>query len=407
MKQLQNVSKAVQRCNRVGKCKGWDPLKISPCPIMLASGGLSANSPKGLMIAAQEILDDANILMRDLANIAFKCTACGNCTQLCASFGEDGKPLTQPDVVIQALKSDALDAGLVPKSVKRYLENIYGFGNAFAASPETRGALWDDGGAPDLTKHHDYLFYVGDLGSFDKRIQRTAKDVARLFTLAGVSFGVLGKVERSDGNEVKYLGEDTLFEHLAGENIEKFNANKVTRIVALSPHAFNAFKREYPALGADFEVVHYTELLSDLLDQGKLKPQRAVNARVTYHDPCFLGRKNGVYNAPRSILKAIPGLTFIEMARHGKNALCCGGGGANAFTDVLGGGKNAPSVNRLDEACSVNVEIMAVACPQCTTMFAGALPLSQIPKQLSIQDVAELLLTSCEKIEVASGEQTL
>lgn len=403
MSELAKVSRSVLRCNRVGKCKGWDPLTISPCPIMLASGGFSALSPKGLMIAAREILEDRAALTPALAEASFRCTACGNCTRLCASVDGSGEPLTRPDEVIRALRADALERGIVPQPVKRYLENLFHHGNGLGADPADRDGLARAGAAAPFDPSCDYLFYVGDLGAYDPRVQRTALAVARLLSLAGVSFGVLGSRERSDGNEARFLGETALFEHLAEQNIAAFREAGVARVVALSPHAFNAFKRDYPALGGEFETVHYSELLQRLIEQGDLVPARPVAARVAYHDPCFLGRRNGVYDAPRQVLDAIPGLERVEMPRHREHALCCGGGAANAFTDVLGGGEDAPAVHRMREARSVEADIMAVACPQCTLMFGGARPALEDGTAPEIRDIAELLLESCDGAAASDG----
>ena len=396
LQHLEAKRKSVLRCNRVGKCKGWDPERISPCPITVASGGLSALSPKGLMISAREILSGNLEYSEELSETVFKCTACGNCTSLCASVDfETGGPLTRPHEVIAAMKADMTEAGVVPAAVKTYLRNVYEFGNAYAAPQEERDQHLKDLSVAAFDGTHDYLLYIGDVGSYDPRSRSVVRALVELLQTAGVSFGVLGKEEKCDGNEANFLGEKALFQHIAEEIIELYREKNVTRIITLSPHAFNAFKRDYPAFGGGFETVHYTQFLASLIKDGKLKPTKPVDNVVTYHDPCFLGRHNKEYEAPRAILSSVSGLRFVEMPRNRENALCCGGGAANAFTDVLGGGRNRPSRNRMREAYDAGARVLAVACPQCMVMFEDAVKDEGLDANMRVLDITEILRESC------------
>ena len=220
-----------------------------------------------------------------------------------------------------------------------------------------------------------------------------AHSVGSLLMEAGSSIGVLGPEEVCDGNDARAMGETWLFEELAKENIRLFNEREVKRVVTLDPHAYNTFKRDYPSLGATFRVSHYTEKLARLVREGLLKPGD-YKVRATYHDPCYLGRYNQVYDAPRSVLKAIPGLELVEMERHRENSLCCGGGGGNFFTDILGVGEDSPGRVRVREALDTGAEILAVACPLCAKMLTDALKAEEADDRMEVVDVAEIVRRS-------------
>ncbi|MCG8443417.1 MAG: (Fe-S)-binding protein [Caulobacterales bacterium] len=348
------------------------------------------------MITAREILAGDQLYTEEHANIVFKCTACGNCTSLCNSVDFDtGGALTRPHEVIGAMKADMAEAGLVPAAVKRYLRNVYEFGNAYAAPADERAVHLQDLPVDTFERTHDYLLYIGDVGSYDPRARSVVRSLVQLLQRADVSFGVLGAEEKCDGNEVNFLGERALFRHISEENIDLYRAKGVARIITLSPHAYNAFKRDYPAFGSDFEAVHYTQFLASLIEKGVLAPKTPFDEVVTYHDPCFLGRHNNEYHAPRAVLTSIPGLQFVEMPRNKENALCCGGGAANAFTDVLGGGANRPSRHRIREAYDAGARVLAVACPQCMIMFEDGLKGEGLAADMRVLDIAEILHASC------------
>lgn len=388
---LTQVRRSVLRCDRVGKCGGWDEQTISNCPIAASGSGMLPESPRGLMILAREILEGRLGYAKDFADIVFRCTACGNCTMLCNSVDlETGGPLTQPDRVIAAMKADLIEAGFAPPTVRDYLKNLFGFANAYGAPQDERAAGFAGEAIAAFEASHEFLYYVGDVGSFDPRGRKAARDFARLLSAARVPFGILGTDEICDGNEANWLGEKALFQHLAERNIEKFKARGVRKIVTFSPHAFNAMKNDYPALGADFSVQHYTQLLRELTAAKKLPFKNAFAAKITYHDPCFLGRRNAEYDAPRQVLAAVPGVEIVEMARSRENSFCCGGGSANAFADVLQGGDRRPSRVRVREAFATGASVMAVACPQCLIMFEDAIKTENLTGKFRVLDVAEI-----------------
>ena len=234
------------------------------------------------------------------------------------------------------------------------------------------------------------MLYIGCEASFDERGQKMARTAADLLRAWGVSFGVLGAGEQADGNEIRAMGESALFEHLAKQNIEAFGRLGVRKIIALSPHAYHAFKNLYPWLGGAFEVLHYSQVLQRLAAG---KPYRGSDRplKVTYHDPCYLGRHNRQYDAPRQLIRSLPGVDLVEMDRARADALCCGGGGGNFFTGVMAGGSDSPSRARVREATETGASVLAVACPACARMLDDAVKAEELEETLRVLDLAELV----------------
>ncbi len=190
------------------------------------------------------------------------------------------------------------------------------------------------------------------------------------------------------------MGEDGLFELLAETNIKQFSEMKVKKIITLSPHSYNAIRNRYPDFGGNFEVFHYTQFLDNLIRKGKLQPAKDVKARITYHDPCFLGRWNQEYNAPRKVLKSLNGVQLIEMDRNKKGSLCCGGGSGHFYTDLLGGSEESPARIRVREAVATGANILAVACPSCLSMLEDAAKVEGLEATLAVKDIAEIVHSS-------------
>jgi Fe-S oxidoreductase len=192
------------------------------------------------------------------------------------------------------------------------------------------------------------------------------------------------------------VGERGLFEYLAEQNIELFKNKDVEKIFTLSPHGFNAFKNDYPQHGATFEVFHYTQVLDRLVKSKVINPTKRLDMRVTYHDPCFLGRHNSEYEAPRSLLQTVPGLEMVEMEMNRENSFCCGGGGGNFFTDILGSGPKSPARIRVKQAMESGAQIIAVACPNCARMLEDAIKIENVDDDLAVKDISEILLETVE-----------
>jgi Fe-S oxidoreductase len=299
---------------------------------------------------------------------------------------------------MERLKSEAIENGYAPPAIRNFLENSYRSGNPWGLSPQKRADWREELPIPlfDPGKH-SLLLYVGDTGSYDTRAQEATRSLAKILLKAQVPFGILGEKEKSDGNEVHRIGEKGLFEEMAKKNIEAFNALRVKKIVTLSPHAFNTFKNEYPGLGGTYEILHYTHLLRDLLKDGRLRLNGHRHGTVTFHDSCFLGRYNGEYEAPREILKSMPGLKLVEMERHRENGLCCGGGGGNFVTDLVDVTPRPNNV-RLKDVLATGAGLLAVACPKCLVMFEDSVKNNGLEGKVVVKDISELVLESLSDV---------
>jgi Fe-S oxidoreductase len=245
----------------------------------------------------------------------------------------------------------------------------------------------------------DYLFWVGCAGAFEDRAKRTTRAVAQLLHEAGVRFAVLGEGETCTGDPARRAGNEFVFQALAAQNVETLGAVHATRIVVTCPHCFNTLNREYPQLGGDYEVLHHTQLLDALVRQGRLVPIRRVDETVTYHDPCYLGRHNQVYEPPRELLAALPGVTLSEPGRFKERSFCCGAGGARMWMEErLGTRINR---ERSAELVATGAATVAVACPFCRVMVTDGV--SQVAADgVEVRDVAQLLLRAVKPDAEAS-----
>lgn len=373
----------VHRCFRCGYCKFTNDYTDFNCPTY-RKFGFETYSPGGRMWLIRAWLNEEIKNSERFQQILFSCATCANCVEHCVfTFSDD---LVN---IFMAAREEMVSGGIIPPAVRDYLKNINVNGNPYKEPAAERGK-WAEGTGVETYSDQEYLFYVGCVGSYDERAKEIAKAVGGLLLKAGFSIGILGDKENCDGNEVRVLGEAGLFEYLAKQNIELFRDLKVKKVITLDPHAFNVFKNDYPGLGGEFEVYHYTQVLAPLIQEGKIT-LKEYNAKVTYHDPCYLGRHNGEYGAPREILKAVPGLELFEMERSKGNAFCCGGGGGNFFTDILGGGEEGPARIRVREALDTGTEIIAVACPQCAKMLDDAVKSEELDERLAVKDVGEIV----------------
>ena len=374
----------IHRCFRCGYCKFTQDYEDFNCPTY-RKFWFETYSPGGRMWLLRAWRSGEVQSSERLAEIFYSCVTCGNCVEHCAlKFKED-----IVKIFIEA-REEMVDQGLAPPPVRDYLKGIHAHGNPYKESGADRGK-WAEGLGIETYSDQEYLFYVGCVGSYDERGTKIARSVAELLKRAGVSFGILGEKEKCDGNEVKVLGESELFRSLVEENTRLFNDLGVKKIITLSPHGYNAFRNEYPSLGGAIEVMHYTQALAGLAKAGKIELSESKTT-VTYHDPCYLGRHNDVFDEPRSLLKSIPGVRLKEMGKIKNNALCCGGGGGNFFTDIIGGGENSPSRTRIREAAATGAEILAVACPTCAKMFEDAVKDEALEGTIAVKDISEIAL---------------
>ncbi|MFZ5866547.1 MAG: (Fe-S)-binding protein [Thermodesulfobacteriota bacterium] len=376
----------LHRCFRCGYCKLPSDYTDLNCPSYL-NFRFETYSPGGRMWLLRAWLDGEIKTSPRFAEILYSCATCANCVEHCVfpKFKDD---------ILKALiegREKLVETGAVPPAVRDYFKSIHLYGNPYKL-PEADRAKWTDGLDLESYSEQEYLLYVGCVGSYDERGQKSARAVAALLKTMGISFGILGSQERCDGNELKSMGERGLFELIAEENIRKYKELGVKKIVTLSPHSYHAFKNEYPLLGGDFEVVHYSQLAARTIRKVGFK-RSELPMTVTFHDPCYLGRHNKEYEAARKILGALPGVQLKEMDRAKKDALCCGGGGGNVFTDILGAGPHSPARVRAREAAGTGAQVLAVACPGCARMLDDAVKAESLQDNLQVMDLAELVAT--------------
>jgi heterodisulfide reductase subunit D len=242
----------------------------------------------------------------------------------------------------------------------------------------------------------EYLFWVGCAGAFDDRYKKVVRAFTKILTYMNVSYAVLGKEETCTGDPARRAGNEMLYQMQAMQVIEIFRMYGINKVITICPHCYNIFKNEYPDLGASFEVINYLQFLDKNIKEGKLSLKKEVlkNVVVTYHDPCYLGRANDIYNEPRSILNYITS-DFVEMDRNKSFALCCGAGGAQMFKEAEKGDKEI-FIERTEEALRTDAEVIATACPFCMTMLTDGLKYKNREEEVKIQDVAELIAQSLE-----------
>ncbi|PHI18687.1 CoB--CoM heterodisulfide reductase [Lewinellaceae bacterium SD302] len=242
-------------------------------------------------------------------------------------------------------------------------------------------------------KKPEILFWVGCAGSFDDRAQKVTRAFAEILNKAGIEFAILGDEEACTGDPARRAGNEFLYQMVALQNIEVLNMYEVQKIVTACPHCFNTIKNEYPKLGGNYEVVHHTQLLQQLIDNGRIKltdTDSFKGRRITYHDSCYLGRANGIYEAPRSVLESLDG-QLVEMKRSKRNGLCCGAGGAQMWKEDEPGDKRI-NMERADEALATGASIVAVNCPFCLTMLTDGVTAREKQEDVMVLDLSELII---------------
>ena len=240
-------------------------------------------------------------------------------------------------------------------------------------------------------KQPEILFWVGSAGSYDDRAKKITKAFVKILNQANVEFAVLGTEESSTGDAAKRAGNEFIFQMQALMNIELLNGYEVKKIVTCDPHSFNTLKNEYPELGGTYEVVHHTQFINELINEGRLSVDDSVlkSKRLTFHDPCYLGRANDVYESPRQLIRRL-GVNFNEMKRHKRTALCCGAGGAQMFKEPEKGDMDI-NILRTKEALETNPQIIATGCPYCNTMMTDGIKFHEKEDQVVVKDIAELI----------------
>jgi Fe-S oxidoreductase len=306
----------------------------------------------------------------------WRCTTCGNCPRQCPR----GVKIIEAGVSLRRISTEY---GVFPtpvSPVKGVAASLLGKGNPLGEDRGTR-AGWSQGlSVKPFSEDMEVLYFPGCYLCYDPRLKKVSRATAEILNKAGVSFGILGDQENCCGESIRKTGDEKLFKRLARENIKSFVDHGVQRILVSSPHCYHTFKNEYPEFMVKFEVVHIAEYIYELIEQGRLELSGEYGKKVTYHDPCYLGRHNG----------RVAGLELVEMADTGENSLCCGGGGGRIWMETVKGERFSDL--RLDQAAGVGAEVLATSCPYCITHFEESRIALEDSKSLAIKDITEILV---------------
>jgi Fe-S oxidoreductase len=336
------------------------------------------------IFSMRKLIREATFGLSDTEEI-WRCTTCGRCPQRCP------RDVKQIEVMV-SLRRMATSYNLFPPSarpVRGVSAGLFAEGNPFGEEREARGD-WAEGlSVKPFTEGMEILYFPGCYPSYDARLKKVAAATANILNKAGVDFGILGAKENCCGESIRKTGNERLFKHLARENIKAFVENGVKRILVSSPHCYHTFKNEYPEFMVNFEVVHISQYLFQLISEGRLKLAKEYGKKVTYHDPCYLGRHNGIYDPPREVLKRIPGLELSEMAESREDSLCCGMGGGRIWMETPSSERF--SNLRLEQAIGVGAEVLATCCPYCITQLEDSRLTLKDSEAIQIKDITEIL----------------
>jgi Fe-S oxidoreductase len=313
------------------------------------------------------------------------CSTCRNCVQRCPR----GVEIID---VMRAMRRILVPDGVVPASIpnlRGVMTSIASVGNPSRQEPEIRANWAKDLSVKEFTETTETLYFPCCYPSYDPRLKKVAQATANILNQAGVDYGILGSKESCCGESVRKAGNEQLFKRLARENIKTFVENGVKRILASSPHCYHTFKNEYPEFKVNFEVVHVTQYLFELMNKGTLKPTKEYGRKVAYHDPCYLGRHNGIYDEPREVLKKIPGLELVELPESRENSLCCGMGGGRIWMETAKGERFSDL--RLQQAIGVGAEVLVTSCPYCIAQFEDSRLTLKDSEAIQIKDVTEIV----------------
>ena len=388
---LDNLLDTIAKCKRCMNC-------YSACPLVESTRGFPSQGPYGILrsiyygIKWDELLGFEE--KERLRDIIYTCTTCKSCDIRCKLSGagvprvdliEDGRellvaqgvgPLKNQGLALKSIRGEGNPYGLLAKDRLDWLRDL-------SKKRSLSYKVAPDDGSVDL------LLYVGCTASYDSTIQNVACCLVTLLEEMKINYGVLVE-ETCCGNPASRVGEKRMFSDICGENVKRLEEADVKWMVTISPHCYNTFVNEYPnSIIKKLKVQHYTQFLSDMMDKGMLAPRKEIGKVVTYHDPCYLGKRNDVYEAPRRILKGIRGIRLVEMKRNRQDSLCCGGGGGRMWAAVEE--TTRLSQIRLKEAMEVNAEIIATACPWCHIQLADAIKDTGSEGKIEVKDIAELV----------------
>ena len=366
----------------------WMPRSVfgSPATPSLAMAGLAAQE-SAVTIEMPNLIGDI-ITEEEI----WACTTCRNCEDQCPVANE------HVDKIIDLRRYLVLTEGKMNADAQRAITNIERQGNPWGINKKER-EKWresrEDIQVPTVREmekseqEFEYLFFVGSMGSYDNRSQKIAQSFVRIMNVAGIKFAILGNKEKNSGDTPRRMGNEFLFQELATANIETFQKHNVKKIVTIDPHAYNSFKNEYPEFGLEAEVFHHTELLYQWIKEGRIKFTKELNEVITYHDSCYLGRYNTVYDPPREILKAIPGVKLVEAQRNREDGMCCGAGGGMMWTEETVGTRI--NVARTEQLLETKPTMIGTGCPYCLTMISDGVKSKELEESVGNFDIVEIV----------------
>lgn len=380
-------------CTECGRCQDACPAHNTQKPL----------SPKALIMDLKDNLyrnktallsgknDDVSPILgsRITDDVIWACTSCRACEVACPVFIE------QTDKIYEIRRNMVLMESRFPAELQTVFKNMENNFSPWAMSPDDRDKWASDLQVKTMAEiaasgeEVEYLFWVGCAGSFDDRNKKVSRALVSVLRKAGVKFAILGKEEKCTGDPVRRMGNEYIAQSLIQENVATLNNYKVKKVVTACPHCFNAIKNEWKDFGGNFEVIHHTQLIAKLIRETKLKPTKALDEKVTYHDSCYIGRWNNEYSAPREILKSLPMVKVQEMEKSGANGMCCGAGGGRMWMEETIGVR--VNTKRTEQALSTNASVIAANCPFCMTMMTDGIKSKEMSDKVKIKDIAELM----------------
>ncbi len=357
-------------------------LDVGPGLVKAKAGGNSGNPGENSISMIGDVIT---------TEIIWDCTTCRACQEVCPVFIE------HIDKIVDMRRNLVLEQAEMPESAEIALRCMEERGHTCKGTTACRIDWFSDiGGAKLLSEDQDVeiLYFVGCSAALEDRNMKVSASFGRILQAAGVKFGLLGEEESCCGEPARRMGNEYLFQMQARKNIETFKRYGVKKIVVSCPHGYNTLKNEYPQFGGEFEVVHHSQFIAELIKQGRLKLKNGIVQKITYHDACYLGRHNDVYNEPRQVVAAIPGAQFKEMERHRSRSFCCGAGGGHMWMEETAGTRI--SEMRTDQALATQASVIATACPFCLQMFEDAIKAKEASDSLKAMDIAELVAGAIE-----------
>ncbi len=354
-------------CYQCGLCTG-----VCPWNLVRPSPFLVNRHVRAAQLGLTELESEENWL----------CTTCGACASRCPR----GVKIID---IWRAIRRIAVEWGNVPSTLRTALTSMGTVGNPWGEAREKRADWAKDLELKAFAPDCEYLLFPCCTPAYDPRARRMAQKTAKILKKAGVDFGILGVEENCCGESARKAGDEELFRTLASKNISLFKEKGVKKIIAISPHCFWTFRNEYPEFDGRFEVVHYSQILLQLVREGRIELKKEIKRRVAYHDPCYLGRHSGIYDEPRELLRSIPGLELVELPDAREDSLCCGGGGGRMWIETPKGERFSDL--RIEQALEVGAEIIATACPYCIINFEDSILVLGKENEIAARDLADLI----------------